>query len=156
AGFASRRSPVRSRHAPLRKRGGNGIGRRGAAYTPLVIRRLVLLALAAGIAGFVASSCGGGATSGVVSPHVIAFSSDRALPPASEADDFDTRRLDLYLMHADGSHLVRLTRNALTDVFPAVSRDESRVAFTRDVKGFAQVFVLDLRDRKVRMLTHAR
>jgi TolB protein len=86
---------------------------------------------------------------------VIAFSSDRALPPRSEAGDFDTRRLDLYLMNVDGSHLQRLTRNHLTDVFPAVSRDGTRVAFTRDIDGYAQVFVLDLRDRKVRMLTHA-
>jgi TolB protein len=87
---------------------------------------------------------------------VIAFSSDRGLPPMSEADNFDTRRLDLYLMNADGSHVRRLTRNHLTDVFPAVSRDGTRVAFTRDLHGYAQVFVLDLRSRKVRMLTHAR
>src|SRR5439155_22528192 len=47
------------------------------------------------------------------------------------------------------------TSNALTDVFPAVSRDGRRVAFTRDIDGYAQVFVIDLRDRKARMLTHA-
>ena len=117
-------------------------------------RRSAFSALAAGVAAF-ASSCGG-STTAVVSSHLIAFSSDRALPPTSEAADFDTRRLDLYLMNVDGSHLERLTRNALTDVFPAVSRDGRRVAFTRDIDGYAQVFVLDLRDRKVRMLTHAR
>src|SRR5213076_587853 len=78
---------------------------------------------------------------------------DRALPPRSEAEDFDTRRLDLYLMHADGSHVKRLTQNHLTDVFPAVSRDGKRIAFTRDVRGYAQIFVIDLADRKVEMLT---
>jgi len=101
-----------------------------------------------------ASSCGGGADV-AGSSHVIAFSSDRALPPRSEAADFDTRRLDLYLMNLDGSHVERLTRNGLTDVFPAVSRDSRQVAFTRDIDGYAQVFVVDLHNRKVRMLTHA-
>jgi Tol biopolymer transport system component len=43
----------------------------------------------------------------------------------------------------------------LTDVFPAVSHDGTRIAFTRDIRGYAQVFVLDLRDREVHMLTHA-
>ena len=59
-------------------------------------------------------------------------------------------------MEIDGSNVERLTRNSLTDVFPAVSRDGRRVAFTRDIHGYAQVFVIDLRDRTVRMLTHAR
>ena len=118
-----------------------------------MIRAAVLVALAAGVAALT-SACGG-STTAAGAPHVIAFSSDRALPPTLEADDFDTRRLDLYLMNADGTNVVRLTQNALTDVFPAVSRDGRRVAFTRDIKGYAQVFVLDLRDRKVRMLTHA-
>jgi TolB protein len=102
-----------------------------------------------------ASSCGGGIHSGPAS-NLIAFSSDRALAPRSEAEDFNTHRLDLYLMDARGGHVVRLTNNGLTDAFPAVSRDGKRIAFDRDVGGHAQVFVLDLRDRKVHMLTHAR
>jgi len=118
-----------------------------------MIRRLAFWTLGAALAGL-ASSCGG-STSSLTSSQVIAFSSDRALPPKSEAEDFDTRRLELYLMHTDGSHVERLTRNSLTDVFPAVSRDGRKVAFTRDIHGYAQVFVIDLRDRKVRMLTHA-
>jgi len=119
-----------------------------------VIRRSALWAVAAGLIAL-ASSCGG-SSNAVVSSRLIAFSSDRGLPPRSEAEDFDTRRLDLYLMDADGSNVERLTRNALTDVFPAVSHDGRRVAFTRDIHGYAQVFVIDLRDRTVRMLTHAR
>jgi TolB protein len=63
--------------------------------------------------------------------------------------------LDLYLMNVDGSHVKRLTHNFLTDVYPAVSRDGRRVAFTRDIHGHAQVFVIDLRDHKLSMLTHA-
>jgi TolB protein len=102
-----------------------------------------------------AASCGEGTRVGPGS-NLIAFSSDRALTPQSEADDFDTHRLDLYLMDAKGGHVVRLTKNSLTDAFPAVSRDGQRIAFDRDVGGHAQVFVLDLRDRRVHMLTHAR
>ena len=100
-----------------------------------------------------ASSCAGG-TGASSMPGLIVFSSDRALKPQPEAETYDTRRLDLYLMNADGSHVKRLTKNLLTDVFPAVSRDGKHIAFTRDIRGYAQVFVLDLRDRKVRMLTH--
>ena len=98
-----------------------------------MIRRSALWAVAAGLVAL-ASSCGG-SSNAVVSSRLIAFSSDRALPPRSEAEDFDTRRLDLYLMEIDGSNVERLTRNSLTDVFPAVSRDGRRVAFTRDIHG---------------------
>src|SRR4029079_4643843 len=90
-----------------------------ALYTEAVIRRSALWALAAGLRAL-AASCGGGADVSVAS-HVIAFSSDRALPPRSEAADFDTRRLDLYLMNADGSHLERLTSPGLTDGFATVA-----------------------------------
>jgi TolB protein len=85
----------------------------------------------------------------------IVFSSDRALPPSREAEDYDTRRLDLYVMDADGTHVKRLTHNFLTDVFPAVSRDGKRIAFTRDIDGYAQIFVMDSDGSHVRMLTHA-
>jgi len=118
-----------------------------------LIRRPPFWALCAALAAL-ASSCGG-STTALNSSQLIAFSSDRALPPQSEADDFDTRRLDLYVMNTDGSHVERLTRNSLTDVFPAVSRDGRQIAFTRDIHGYAQVFVIDLRDRNVRMLTHS-
>jgi Tol biopolymer transport system component len=117
--------------------------RRGAFW---VVGLVALVALA--------SSCAGG-TGASSMQGLIVFSSDRALKPQPEAETFDTRRLDLYLMNGDGSHVKRLTKNLLTDVFPAVSRDGKHIAFTRDIRGYAQVFVLDLRDRKVRMLTHA-
>jgi TolB protein len=118
------------------------------------MRRAVFWAVGTGLAAL-ASSCGGSSTAADPTSHMIAFSSDRALPPMSEAADFDTRRLELYLMNTRGGHVERLTRNSLTDVFPAVSRDGRQVAFTRDIHGYAQVFVIDLRDRTVRMLTHA-
>jgi Tol biopolymer transport system component len=119
----------------------------------VVMRRLALLLV--GLAGLavLASSCGSASGSGAA-PNLIVFSSDRALPPEAEAESFDTRRLDLYLMNADGSHVKRLTKNFLTDVFPAVSRDGRHVAFTRDIHGYAQVFVMDIGGGHVRMLTH--
>src|SRR6266545_171636 len=48
----------------------------------------------------------------------------------------------------------RLTSNSLTDVFPAVSRDGKHIALTRDIAGYAQVFVMDVHGRHVRKLTH--
>jgi Tol biopolymer transport system component len=110
---------------------------------------IVALALAA-------SSCAGGSTGIDSQVDEIVFSSDRALPPMAEGDGFDTRRLDLYVMDADGGHVRRLTDNFATDVFPAVSRDGKRIAFTRDVGGFAHIFVMDMRGRNVRMLTPGR
>jgi len=101
------------------------------------------------------ASCGGGSAGGLSALNMIVFSSDRGLPPQVEAETYDTRRLDLYLMEANGSHVRRLTENFLTDVFPAVSRDGEHIAFTRDIHGYAQVFVMDVRGRSVRMLTHA-
>jgi Tol biopolymer transport system component len=118
------------------------------------MRRCAFRAVGIVVLAALTSSCAGGTGAGSA-PNLIAFSSDRALPPRSEADDFDTRRLDLYLMNADGSHVKRLTQNHLTDVFPAVARDGKRIAFTRDIHGYAQVFTIDMADGKVRMLTHA-
>jgi Tol biopolymer transport system component len=120
----------------------------------VVMRRRAFWVIGIVVLAALASSCAGDTGAGPAR-NLIVFSSDRALPPRSEAGDFDTRRLDLYLMNADGSHVKRLTRNFLTDVFPAVSRDGKKVAFTRDLHGYAQVFIMDLRNRKVRMLTHA-
>jgi Tol biopolymer transport system component len=122
----------------------------------MVTRRRALSVV--GIVALVAfaSSCSGeraGVNSGL---QKIVFASDRALPPKSEASDYDTRRLDLYLMDADGNHVTRLTDNFATDVFPSVSRNGKQIAFTRDINGFAQVFVMDARGGHVRMLTHGR
>jgi Tol biopolymer transport system component len=132
------------RRAPSRRVLDFVVVKRRCAFSLVGVAALVLLA----------SACGGGTRAGPAQ-NLIVFSSDRALPPQAEADGYDTRRLDLYLMRADGSHVRRLTRNFLTDVFPAVSRDGTKIAFTRDLHGYAQVFVLELRDGKVRMLTHA-
>src|SRR5438552_18147795 len=92
-----------------------------------------------------AASCGGGNAGSTSALNMIVFSSDRGRPPQVEAETYDTRRLDLYLMEANGSHVRRLTKNFLTDVFPAVSRDGKHIAFTRDIHGYAQVFVMDVR-----------
>src|SRR5262249_50374109 len=56
-------------------------------------------------------------------------------------------------MDADGRHVERLTKNFLTDVFPAVSRDGKKIALTRDIAGYAQVFVMDPHGGHVDRLT---
>jgi TolB protein len=84
----------------------------------------------------------------------IVFASDRGLPPREQGNGYDTRRLDLYVMDADGRHVERLTENFATDVYPTISRDGAGIAFTRDVGGYAHVFVMDMHGRDVRMLTH--
>src|SRR5262245_41245354 len=104
----------------------------------------------------VVASCGGEGSDEFSLRNMIVFSSDRALPPVDEEASFDTRRLDLYAMDAYGRHLSRLTNNFLTDVFPAVSPDGRELAFTRDIRGYAQIFVMDVGDRSERQLTHAR
>jgi Tol biopolymer transport system component len=119
----------------------------------LVLRGFWVVSFAAAM---VAASCGGGGGDGFTLRNMIVFSSDRALPPVAEEASFDTRRLELYAMDASGGHLRRLTRNALTDVFPAVSPNGRQVAFTRDLRGYAQVFVMDVREHTERQLTHAR
>jgi Tol biopolymer transport system component len=86
----------------------------------------------------------------------IVFASDRAMSPQPEEDGYDTRRLELYVMDADGGHVTRLTDNRATDAFPTISPDGRRIAFTRDIGRFAQVFVMDTRGGHVRMLTHGR
>jgi TolB protein len=120
-------------------------------YTsPVLIRVIVVLSL-----GLLVTSCAN--ESQEVAPNglnKIVFSSDRDLPATTEEDGYDTRRLDLYLMDADGRHVERLTENFATDVYPTVSRDGKRIAFTRDVGGYAHVFVMDMDGRGIRMLTH--
>jgi TolB protein len=116
----------------------------------MVIRVIAVVAL-----GLLGTSCASGSSN--VEPNglnKIVFSSDRALPPRAQGDGYDTRRLDLYVMDADGRHVERLTENFATDVYPTVSRDGKRIAFTRDVGGYAHVFVMDMHGRGVRMLTH--
>jgi TolB protein len=101
-----------------------------------------------------ASSCAGEETGVESGLEKIVFASDRALSPKEEGDDYDTRRLDLYVMDASGRNVKRLTENFATDVFPSVSRDGTRIAFTRDIDGYAQIFVMDTHGRHLRMLTH--
>jgi TolB protein len=101
-----------------------------------------------------ASSCVGDRTGVDPGLQRIVFASDRGLRPKAEADTYDTRRLELYVMDASGRNVRRLTRNFATDVFPSVSRDGKRIAFTRDIGGYAQIFVMDIRGGDVRMLTH--
>jgi TolB protein len=120
----------------------------------LLLRRCVSV-LGLGVLVALAASCSASTSIGSLANRIV-FSSDRALPYASESDDFDTRRLDLYVMDADGGNVERLTTNFLTDVFPAVSRDGKHIALTRDIDGYAQVFVMDAHGGQVHRLTRAR
>ena len=62
----------------------------------------------------VAAACGDDTTSR------IAFVSDR------------DGNIEIYVMDADGSNVIRLTNNPTPDLFPALSPDGSRIAFTFD------------------------
>jgi len=64
---------------------------------------------------------------------------------------------DIYRVHPDGTGLERLTDNPAVDDQPAMSPDDNYVAFVSDRDSHrANVWVLDLRTRKLRNLTGAR
>jgi Tol biopolymer transport system component len=77
----------------------------------------------------------------------IAFASERA----------GSGQADVYRVHPDGSGLERLTNDPELDDQPAISPDGSQVAFvsTRD-SHTANIWVLDLKTKKVRNLTGGR
>jgi TolB protein len=62
---------------------------------------------------------------------------------------------EIYVMHANGSAVVRLTRSAAIDVAPAWSPDGARIAFVSDRSGRPQIHVLNATDGSdERQLTH--
>ena len=70
-------------------------------------------------------------------------SGDRLVYAAAD----DHARFDIWVMNADGSDRVALTRDPLpdvwTDVFPSWSPDGGRITFTSNRNGFHQVWVMD-------------
>ncbi len=58
---------------------------------------------------------------------------------ASEKED----NVDIYVMQADGSELVRLTTDPAEDTHPDWSLDGARIAFVSDRTGAAQVYVMN-------------
>jgi hypothetical protein len=108
-------------------------------------------AVSTGAAGAVSA---GGSTGGAAQPascaaldaavaaRWIAFDSDRA--------DF---RRQLFMMHPDGTGVIRLLSDASIDKEPSFSPDGARVAFTSDRSGQMQIYVLDLVGKTVQQIT---
>ncbi len=91
-----------------------------------------------GANGSPAESCDALLTSGV-----IAFDSDRA--------DFNR---DIYVVHPDGSGLMRLTDDPADDREPSLAPDGTTLAFTSLRDGTEQIFLLDIATKAVTQLTH--
>ena len=56
----------------------------------------------------------------------------------------------------DGSDLVQVTQGEAPDFLPAWSRDGTRIAFTRELQGSAEMFVMSADGSDLRQLTHDR
>lgn len=63
---------------------------------------------------------------------------------------------EIYVMAADGSGPVNLTRNPAYDSFPSWSPDGSRIAFTSDRDGNQEIWVMDVDGTGLRQLTDTR
>lgn len=68
----------------------------------------------------------------------------------------DTATSELYRVRADGSGLVRLTRNRFADGAPAWSPDGSRIVFVSNRDGDDELYVMSRDGRDVRQLTRNR
>jgi TolB protein len=64
-----------------------------------------------------------------------------------------TGNAEIFLMNADGSNAVNLTRSKAENTFPAWSADGKRIAFTSDRDGRLQIYVMDADGNNVRRLT---
>jgi Tol biopolymer transport system component len=81
------------------------------------------------------------------------------LPPAIAKRwlAFDSDRgynRDLYLVHADGTNLTRLTKEPATEREPSFAPDATRLAFASDASGSLQIYALDLKGGQRTQLTH--
>jgi TolB protein len=61
--------------------------------------------------------------------------------------------MDIWAMHADGSHQRQLTSNPFADSHPAWSPDGKQIAFQRVHDGNTDVFVITVATRSVRRIT---
>lgn len=73
----------------------------------------------------------------------IAFASNRA----------DGRNIDIYVMHADGSNIVRLTDHAAADQDPTWAADGQSLFFTSERNGRGEIFRVWLNDKRVERMT---
>jgi dipeptidyl aminopeptidase/acylaminoacyl peptidase len=62
----------------------------------------------------------------------------------------------IWTLAADGSQLVQLTDGTHPDFLPAWSPDGTRIAFTRELRGSAEIFVMNADGSGVTQLTHDR
>ena len=62
----------------------------------------------------------------------------------------------IWALSADGSNLVQLTDGPNPDFLPAWSPDGRRIAFTRELRGSAEIFVMNVDGSGVTQLTHDR
>lgn len=62
----------------------------------------------------------------------------------------------IWAVEPDGSNLVQLTHGPRPDFLPAWSPDGTRVAFTREFRGSAEIFLMNADGSGVKQLTHDR
>ena len=55
----------------------------------------------------------------------------------------DNGTAEIYSMFADGSGVTRLTNNSVNDDGPVWSPDGTKLAFSREVSGLSQIFVMN-------------
>ena len=72
----------------------------------------------------------------------------------ADADPSGPDRPEIFVMNADGSGSIRLTRNRVLDENPDWSPDGTRLAFYSTRYGNAEIFVIDATGRNVRRVTH--
>src|SRR5438067_381974 len=98
----------------------------------------------AAVLGLALAGCGSDSTapSGRPAAGQIAFTSDR------------DGNVDIYLVHADGSGVTRLTNNPARDFLPVWSSDGTRIAFYSERDGNGDTYVMNADGSGVRNLTN--
>jgi len=98
----------------------------------------------AAVLGLALAGCGSDSTapSGRPAAGQIAFTSDR------------DGNVDIYLVHADGSGVTRLTNNPARDFLPVWSSDGTRIAFYSERDGNGEIYVMNADGSGLRNLTN--
>jgi Tol biopolymer transport system component len=85
----------------------------------------------------------GGAGTPAFSPdgHKIVFTHADPMPTKPSVDQFHTQ---IYIMHADGSHITPLTNTRGTNWNPTFSPDGRKIAFVSDRDGNGRIYLMDV------------